>query len=131
MPAIRPAHSSLLVKVFERDGFTFAPQRGDQLIYTKSGVARPLVIPAYDEVPVFVIKNLLRTAGMNRGRSFGLLMHLLELWRFGVFWDAFFQAVRGLERTCIMFGKPIAPGEAPWPGFSTGKLSTEKEDCRA
>jgi len=55
MPALRPAHYSLLVNVFEQDGFSFDRQRGDHLIYTKSGVARPLVIPAYHEVPVFVI----------------------------------------------------------------------------
>jgi len=64
--ALRPVHYSTLVKVFERDGFLFDRQRGDHLIYTKPGVMRPLVIPAYHEVPVFVIKNLLRTAGMSR-----------------------------------------------------------------
>lgn len=66
MSALRPVHYSTLVKVFERDGFLFDRQRGDHLIYTKPGVMRPLVIPAYHEVPVFVIKNLLRTAGMSR-----------------------------------------------------------------
>jgi len=55
MPALRHAHYALLVNVFERDGFSFDRQRGDHLIYTKSGVTRPLVIPAYHEVPVFVI----------------------------------------------------------------------------
>jgi hypothetical protein len=43
------------------------------LIYVKTGVARPLVIPAYSEIPVFIIKNLLRTAGMTRERYFELL----------------------------------------------------------
>jgi predicted RNA binding protein YcfA (HicA-like mRNA interferase family) len=76
MPAIRPAHYSLLVKVFERDGFSFDRQRGDHLIFTKPGVTRPLVIPAYHEVPVFVIKNLLRTAGMSRERYFELIANL-------------------------------------------------------
>ena len=73
MPAIRPTHYSLLVKVFELDGFSFDRQRGDHLIFTKPGVTRPLVIPAYHEVPVFVIKNLLRTAGMSRERYFELI----------------------------------------------------------
>jgi len=31
------------------------------------------VIPMYRAVPVFIIKNLLRTAGMNRDRYFELL----------------------------------------------------------
>lgn len=79
MPALRPVHYSALVKVFERDGFTFSRQSGDHLIFTKpgtygnAGVNRPLVIPAYHEVPVFIIKNLLRTAGMSRERYFELL----------------------------------------------------------
>lgn len=79
MPALRPVHYSALVKVFERDGFTFCRQSGDHLIYTKAAkysnaaVIRPLVIPAYHEVPVFIIKNLLRTAGMSRERYFELL----------------------------------------------------------
>jgi len=48
-------------------------QRGDHLIYTKPGVKRPLVIPTYRSVPVFIIKNLLRTACMSRERYFQLL----------------------------------------------------------
>ena len=63
----------MLVAIFERDGFSFLRQRGDHLIYTKPGVKRPLVIPVYPEVPVFIIKNLLRTAGMSRERYFELL----------------------------------------------------------
>ncbi len=76
MPAIHPVHYKTLVAVFERDGFTFDRQRGDHLIYIKPGVLRPLVIPAYHEVPVFIIKNLLRSAGMNRDRYFELLQNL-------------------------------------------------------
>jgi predicted RNA binding protein YcfA (HicA-like mRNA interferase family) len=73
VPAIRPVSYKTLVQVFERDGFTFLRQRGDHLIYTKPGVKRPLVIPIYQEVPVFIIKNLLRTAEMTRERYFELL----------------------------------------------------------
>lgn len=73
MPSLRPVGYQTLAKVFERDGFIFDRQRGDHLIYIKSGVIRPLVIPMYKEVPVFVIKNLLRTAGMSREQYFDLL----------------------------------------------------------
>ena len=45
---------------------------GDRHVYAKAGVNRPLVIPAYRAVPAFVIKNLLRTAGMSRERYFQL-----------------------------------------------------------
>jgi len=73
MPTIRPVHWKTLAVVFEQDGFIFDRQRGDHVIYTKPGVIRPLVIPAYHEVPVFIIKNLLRTAGMSRERYFDLV----------------------------------------------------------
>jgi len=73
VPAIQPVPYQTLVRIFEKDGFTFARQRGDHLIYTKSHVKRPLVIPTYRAVPIFVIRNLLRTAGMSRERYFELL----------------------------------------------------------
>jgi hypothetical protein len=43
------------------------------MVFTKKGVIRPVVIPKYAAVPVFVIKNNLRTAGMSRERYFELL----------------------------------------------------------
>ena len=75
MPTLRPIDYRALAKVFGQDGFTFNRQRGDHLIYTKTDTIRPLVIPMYKEVPVFIIKNLLRTAGMSRERYFELLLN--------------------------------------------------------
>jgi len=46
---------------------------GDHFVLTRSGLARPLVIPDYDAVPVFIIRNNLRTAGMSREEYFRLL----------------------------------------------------------
>ena len=73
MAAIRSVHYRTLVKVFEQDGFFFSRQTGDHLIYIKTGVKRPLVIPMYQHVPVFIVKNLMRTAGMSRERYLDLL----------------------------------------------------------
>ncbi len=73
MPAIKPVSYQTLVKVFEIDGFKLDRQKGDHLIYTKPNIKRPIVIPMYSAVPVFIIKNLLRTAGMTRERYFDLL----------------------------------------------------------
>ncbi|MGD0227731.1 MAG: type II toxin-antitoxin system HicA family toxin [Terriglobia bacterium] len=73
MPPLRPIDYRTLAKVFEQDGFILNRQHGDHLIYTKTAVKRPLVIPMYKEVPVFIIKNLLRTSGMSRERYFELL----------------------------------------------------------
>ncbi len=65
-----PSSYQTLIRLFEKDGFTFARTKGDHHIYTKPGVKRPLVIPAYASVPVFIIKNPLRTAEMSRERYF-------------------------------------------------------------
>lgn len=43
------------------------------MVLTKPGVIRPVVIPKYAAIPVFIIKNNLRTAGMTRERYFELL----------------------------------------------------------
>jgi hypothetical protein len=43
------------------------------MVFAKAGIIRPIVIPRYAAVPVFVIKNNLRTAGMSRERYFELL----------------------------------------------------------
>jgi hypothetical protein len=43
------------------------------MIYKKPGVRRPLVIQKKREIQVFIIQNLLRTAGMSRERYFELL----------------------------------------------------------
>jgi hypothetical protein len=39
----------------------------------KAGVPRPVVIPTYDEAPVFVIRNNMRSAGMSREEYLQLL----------------------------------------------------------
>ena len=44
-----------------------------QIFRAKPGVIRPVVIPKYASVPVFIIKNNLRTSGMSRERYFELL----------------------------------------------------------
>jgi hypothetical protein len=42
----------------------------------KPGIARPVIIQQGTEVPVFIIKNNLRTAGMSRERYFAILENL-------------------------------------------------------
>lgn len=73
MPKIQPVSYKKLAKVFEKAGFEFIRQSGDHLIYSKEGVSRPVVIPMYEEVPVFIIRNNLRSAGMSREQYFKLL----------------------------------------------------------
>ncbi|MBI4715293.1 MAG: type II toxin-antitoxin system HicA family toxin [Nitrospirae bacterium] len=73
MPKIGPIPASRLRKVFEKAGFTCVRIEGDHFVYTKRGVHRPVVIPDWREVPVFIIKNNLRTAGMTREEYLSLL----------------------------------------------------------
>ena len=43
------------------------------MVFTKTGVIRPVVIPKCAAVPVFIIKNNLRTTGISRDRYIELL----------------------------------------------------------
>ena len=73
MPRITPIHFKKLVRVFEQCGFELDRKEGDHLIYVKDNIKRPIVIPMYREIPVFIIKNNLRSAGMSREEYFELL----------------------------------------------------------
>ena len=73
MPRITPISYQRLCRVFELAGFVLARQEGDHRAYTKLGVSRPIIIPCYRAVPVFIIMNNLRTAGMSREEYFTFL----------------------------------------------------------
>lgn len=73
MPRIAPVDWKTLECIFLRAGFEFQNQEGSHRTYRKPGVARPVVIPAYREIPVFVILNNLKTAGLSRDEYFRLL----------------------------------------------------------
>ena len=73
MPRITPVSWQRLEKVFVAAGFAFVRQEGSHRSYTKVGIARPVVIPTYDDVPVFIIRNNLRTAGLSRDEYLRLL----------------------------------------------------------
>ena len=73
MPRIIPIHWRRLEKVFFASGFSFARQEGSHRSYTKQGIWGPIVIPTYDEIPISIIRNNLRTAGTSRDEYFRLL----------------------------------------------------------
>jgi predicted RNA binding protein YcfA (HicA-like mRNA interferase family) len=73
MPRIGPVSYKVLVCIFGLDGFRCAREEGDHMIFTRPDVLRPVVIPKYKSIPVFIIKNNLRTAGMPRDRYLELL----------------------------------------------------------
>jgi predicted RNA binding protein YcfA (HicA-like mRNA interferase family) len=73
MSRIVPVSYKKLVRVLELEGFTMVRERGDHMIFTKLGILRPIVVPRYDALPVFIVKNVLRTASISRERYFELL----------------------------------------------------------
>jgi len=73
MSRIAPVPYRKIIRLLELEGFTLARERGDHLVFTKPGILRPVVVPRYDPLPVFIIKNVLRTARISRERYFELL----------------------------------------------------------
>lgn len=66
-------HWKVLEKVFLAAGFHFARQKGSHRSYVKAGLPRPVVIPTYDQVPVAIIRNNLKTAGISRDEYLRLM----------------------------------------------------------
>ena len=66
MPRLRPLAWTEIVCVFEQLGYRRAGQKGSHLKLEKAGVARPLIVPCYDEVGLDIIHGLMRTAGITR-----------------------------------------------------------------
>src|SRR2546425_1269216 len=73
MTRITPVQHRKIVRVLELEGFVLARQRGSHMVFVKTGIERPVVVPQYDPLPVFIIKNVLRTARISRERYFELL----------------------------------------------------------
>ena len=73
MPRLTPVHWRKLLKVLELDGAIVVGQTGDHIELKKAGATRRLVVPKYREIPVFIVENNLKTAGISRQRYFELL----------------------------------------------------------
>ena len=73
MLKIQPLPWQKLARVFELDDWEAARIKGDHIAYVKPGFSRPVIIPKYREIPVFIIKNNLKTAKMSRERYCELL----------------------------------------------------------
>jgi predicted RNA binding protein YcfA (HicA-like mRNA interferase family) len=76
VPRLTPLPWRTLEKVFLAVGFVFVRQQGSHRTYVKPGASRPVVIPTYSEVPLLIIRNNLRTAGLTREEFLALLARL-------------------------------------------------------
>lgn len=70
MPRFSPIHWRKLVKILETEGAAVVGQSGDHIELKKEGAKRRLVVPKYKNIPIFIIKNNLETAGISRDRYF-------------------------------------------------------------
>jgi predicted RNA binding protein YcfA (HicA-like mRNA interferase family) len=70
---IKPTSYQIQVKIFESAGCTYIRTRGDHLVYHYPGAIRPVVIPKYREVPVFIIRNNMKVVGMSIEKYLSLL----------------------------------------------------------
>lgn len=73
MPRLTPIHWRKLVKILATEGAVIVGQTGDHIELKKEGAKRRLVVPKYKNIPIFIIKNNLETAGISRERYFELL----------------------------------------------------------
>jgi len=71
--AISPTTYQVQVKIFEAAGCVYVRTQGDHLVYHYPGAMRPVVIPKYREVPVFIIKNNMKIIGVSRETYLALL----------------------------------------------------------
>lgn len=66
MPKIAPISWKILVRVFESFGFAVSRTSGDHVIMSRPGARRPVIVPKWDQVPVYIIRNNLRSAQIDR-----------------------------------------------------------------
>ena len=73
MAKFAPVGWRTLEAVFLAAGYRFNRQTGSHRSYVKAGSLWPVVIPTYNEVPVFIIRTNLKSAGLSRDEYFALL----------------------------------------------------------
>lgn len=73
MDSIRPVSYKILIGIFEAYGCNYSHTKGDHIIFHYQNATRPVVIPMYKEVPIFIIKNNMRVVGMSNEDYFRLL----------------------------------------------------------
>ena len=65
MPHITPIRWQKFEKFLLYTGCEFVRERGDHRIYWRSDLSRPIVLPRYNPLPVFIIRNNLKTLKLH------------------------------------------------------------------
>jgi predicted RNA binding protein YcfA (HicA-like mRNA interferase family) len=72
-PRIKSTDYQTQVKIFEAAGCSYIRTQGDHLVYRFPGAKRPVVIPKYKEIPVFLIRNNMKVIGLTVEKYLTLL----------------------------------------------------------
>ncbi len=73
MPRITPIHWRKFERVLLFVGCELVREEGDHRIYQRDGLLRPLVVPRYNPLPVFIIRNNLRVLGLSPQQYLAIL----------------------------------------------------------
>jgi len=73
MPRITPQPYQILIRIFEKAGFSISRKGKKHIVMHRPRTARPVVIPKYNEVCIDIIRANMRTAQMSREEYFEFL----------------------------------------------------------
>jgi predicted RNA binding protein YcfA (HicA-like mRNA interferase family) len=65
MPALPKLSGRAVVKVFGRNGWVLARQKGSHMILVKEGSRASLSVPNHREIAPGTLRSLIRAAGLN------------------------------------------------------------------
>lgn len=75
-----PKITSISWKKFEKFllfvGCVFKRQKGDHRVYWRAGLKRPVILPTYRKLPIFIIRNNLRTLGIDHNEYLKILKEI-------------------------------------------------------
>ena len=65
MPHLAPINWKEFEKFLLFVGCEYTRQKGDHRIYWRTGLKRPVVLPTYKNLPIFIIRNNLRILNIS------------------------------------------------------------------
>jgi len=76
MPRIRPIHWKKFDKFLLFVGCLLKREKGDHRIYQREGLKRPVIVPKEIALPIFIIRNNLRTLNISPEEYLDILKRL-------------------------------------------------------
>ncbi|OGE20512.1 hypothetical protein A3A14_00665 [Candidatus Daviesbacteria bacterium RIFCSPLOWO2_01_FULL_43_38] len=76
MPSITPINWKEFEKFLIYVGCKFERQKGDHRIYWRSDLKRPVILPTYKNLPVFIIRNNPRTLKIGHEEYLEILKNI-------------------------------------------------------